>query len=122
MRKILSIVLVLVMVLAFVGCGKKNIEKISSLETIITMDEGDINSVLPGYTIDQLKEAWGTPSDSDKEKSVWYLNDMKLIAYNNWLGEIVVCGLEKIEPAKTEASAAQVEAQKSKTETLSETN
>lgn len=95
MKKVLTIVLVLVMVLAFAGCGKKSIENIPSLETIMTMDEGDVNSVLPGYTIDQLKEAWGAPNDSDEQTDVWYLNDMRLIVNCNWLGEVVVCGLEK---------------------------
>lgn len=95
MKKTLTIVLALVMVVALVGCGKKNIEKILSLEKAITMDEGDINSVLPGYTLDQLKEAWGTPDDSGEEKGIWYLNDMRLIVNCNWLGEVVVCGLEK---------------------------
>ena len=95
MKKILATILVLIMVLAFAGCGKKDSEKIPDLETVFTMDEGDINSVLPGYTIDQLKEAWGAPKDSDVDESVWYLNDMRLIVNCNWLGEVVVCGLEK---------------------------
>ena len=95
MKKIMSLVLVLAIVLTFSGCGKKNIEKIPSLETIITMDEGDINSVLPGYTIDQLKEAWGAPNDSDENESVWYLNNMRLIVNNKRLGKVVVCSLEE---------------------------
>ena len=95
MKKVLSIVLVLAMVLAFAGCGKKSIENIPSLETIMTMDEGDVNSILPGYTIDQLKEVWGAPNDNDMNASMWYLNDMRLIVNCNWLGEVVVCGLEK---------------------------
>lgn len=95
MKKIMSLILILVMVMAFAGCEKKDIEKIPSLETIITMDEGDINSVLPGYTIEQLKEAWGVPNDSCEQTDVWYLNDMRLIVNCNWLGEVVVCGLEE---------------------------
>ena len=95
MKKITLLALVLVMVLVFAGCGTKDIEKIPSLETIITMDEGDINSVLPGYTIDQLKEAWGAPNDSIVNESVWYFNEIRLIVNNNWLGKVVVCGLEE---------------------------
>ena len=95
MKKIMSLILVLAMVMAFAGCGKKDIEKIPSLETIITMDEGDINSVLPGYTIDQLEETWGAPNNSSENESVWYLNDMRLIVNYNWLGKVVVCGLEE---------------------------
>ena len=95
MKRIISFVLVLVMVLAFAGCGKKYIEKIPSLETIITMDEGDINSVLPGYTIDQLKEAWGAPNDSDMNNCMWYLSDVRVtVSYNNF-GKVVSCGLDK---------------------------
>lgn len=95
MKKITLLALVLVMVLVFAGCGTKDIEKIPSLETIITMDEGGINSVLPGYTIDQLKEAWGAQNDSSVNESVWYLNETRLIVNNNWLGKVVVCGLEE---------------------------
>ena len=95
MKKIMSLILILVMVMAFAGCGKKDIEKLPSLETIITMDEGDINSVLPGYTIDQLEETWGAPNNSSENESVWYLNDMRLIVNYNWLGKVVVCGLEE---------------------------
>ena len=95
MKKVLSVILIVAMILPIAGCGKKNAETIPSLQTIITMDEGDINSVLPGYTIDQLKEAWGAPNDSGEQTDVWYLNDMRLIVNCNWLGEVVVCGLEK---------------------------
>ena len=95
MKKIMSLILILVMVMAFAGCGKKDIEKIPSLETIITMDEGDINSALSGYTIDQLEETWGAPNNSSENESVWYLNDMRLIVNYNWLGKVVVCGLEE---------------------------
>ena len=95
MKKIMSLILILATTFALNGCGKKNIEKIPSLETIITMDEGDINTVLSGYTIEQLKEVWGTPNDSDMNESVWYLNNMCLIVSDNWLGEVVVCSLDE---------------------------
>ena len=95
MKKLIVLSLALVLTTSLTGCGKNNIEKLPSLETIVEMDEGDINSVLPGYKIEQLKEAWGTPNDSDEQTNVWYLDDMRLIVNTNWLGEVVVCGLEK---------------------------
>ncbi len=100
MKKIISLVLVLIMVLPFAGCSKKNIEKIPDLETIITMDEGDINSFLPGYKIEQLKEAWGAPDDSGASESVWCLNDVRLVVHYNWHGKVVVAGIET--PTDTE--------------------
>ena len=96
MKKGLSIILALVIILSVAGCGKKDIEKISDLEHIITMDEGDRNSLLSGYKMDQLKEAWGEPNDSGINESVWYFKDMRLIVNDNWIGEVVVCEVEKL--------------------------
>ena len=96
MKKLIIILLTVVLMMSLIACGKKNVEKLPNLETIVEMDEGDVNSILPGYTIDQLKEAWGASNDSDEQTDVWYLNDMRLVVNHNWLGEVVVCGLEEI--------------------------
>lgn len=95
MKKLIVLSLALVLTISLAGCGKNNIEKLPSLETIAEMDEGDVNSILPGYKIDQLKEAWGAPNDSDEQTNVWYLGDVRLIVNTNWLGEVTVCGLDK---------------------------
>ena len=108
MKKIIIISLSLVLIMSLTACGKNNIEKLPNLETIVEMDEGDVNSILPVYTIDQLKEAWGTPNDSGEQTDVWYFDDMRLIVNSNWFGKVVVCGLEKVdtdEPSADRTSA-----------------
>ncbi len=96
MKKLFSLFLVLTIFLALSGCGHKDLNHLPSLEVISKMDEGDVNGVLPGYQIDQLNEKWGIPNDSEVNESVWNYENTRIIVNYNWLGEVVVCSLEKI--------------------------
>ena len=49
------------------------------------MSEADVNSLLPGYHIDQLREVWGKPDTSENSTACWKLgNDTTLVvSYGN---------------------------------------
>ena len=49
------------------------------------MSEADVNSLLPGYHIDQLREVWGKPDSSENSTACWKLgNDTTLVvSYKN---------------------------------------
>ena len=49
------------------------------------MSEADVNSLLPGYHIDQLREVWGKPDTRENSTAWWKLgNDTNLVvSYKN---------------------------------------
>ena len=42
------------------------------------MSEADVNSLLPGYHIDQLREVWGKPDTSENSTACWKLGNSEL--------------------------------------------
>ena len=64
------------------------------------MSEADVNSLLPGYHIDQLREIWGKPDTSENSTACWKRgNDTTLVVSykNNGIknnGIVAICGLK----------------------------
>ena len=72
MKKKLSVIAVIILVLAicvsawFYGYyNHKSNDNLPTLAAIAEMSEADVNSLLPGYHIDQLREVWGKPDTSE---------------------------------------------------------
>ena len=71
MKKKLSVMTVIILALAicvsawFYGYyNRKSNDNLPTLTAIAEMSEADVNSLLPGYHIDQLREVWGKPDAS----------------------------------------------------------
>ena len=45
--------------------NRKSNDNLPTLTAIAEMSEADVNSLLPGYHIDQLREVWGKPDTSE---------------------------------------------------------
>lgn len=86
MKKKSLIVLAVVLVLAicigawFYGYyNHKSNDNLPPLTAISEMSEADVNSLLSGYKIIQLKEVWGAPDDDKDGTAIWEIDDVKLI-------------------------------------------
>ena len=86
------IILIIVSVWYFFTFSYKNFPTINEVKN---MDEAQLTYILQGYKIGQLKEAWGIPTDSGLNESVWIIDDTKIIVYYNNFGKIVVCDIDK---------------------------
>ena len=78
MKKKLSVIAVIILVLAicvsawFYGYyNHKSNDNLPTLAAIAEMSEADVNSLLPGYHIDQLREVWGKPDTSENGTACW---------------------------------------------------
>ena len=59
------------------------------------MSEADVNSLLPGYHIDQLREVWGKPDNSENSTACGKLgNDTTLVVSYKNNGIVSICGLK----------------------------
>lgn len=89
------LLVVLVSVWIYGYHNRKSNDNLPALAVIAQMEEADVNRVLPGYNIEQLREVWGEPVQSSANEDVWQAEDgtILVVNYNN-LGEVVVCGLE----------------------------
>ena len=59
------------------------------------MSEADVNNLLPGYHIDQLREVWGKPDTSENSTACWKLgNDTTLVVSYKNNGIVAICGLK----------------------------
>ena len=80
MKKKLSVMAVIILVLA-ICCAE--------------MSEADVNSLLPGYHIDQLREVWGKPDTSENSTACWkHGNDTTLVVSYKNNGIVAICGLK----------------------------
>lgn len=69
-------------------------EKIPSINEVSQMKYNEVNEVLSGKEIQEIRDAWGEPVDSDGKEDVWQLDKFMLliVAYNN-AGIIESCEL-----------------------------
>jgi hypothetical protein len=101
MKKQLSIVLAIIVVAAigvsawFYGYyNRKSNDNLPALTAIAEMSESDINSLLPGYEINQLREVWGDPDYSEDGTDKWIIGNTSLIVNYKNNGVVAICGLK----------------------------
>lgn len=88
------ILVILVSVWLYGYHNRKSNDNLPSLTAIAQMDEAKVNSILPGYHIEQLREVWGKPDKSSNNEDLWKIDDKILIVNYNNLDEVVICGLK----------------------------
>ena len=101
MKKPLSILLAIIL-LATIGVSawlygyhyRKSNDNLPALTAIAHMSESDVNSLLPGYKIQQLREVWGEPDHSEDSSASWILGDITLVVNYKNNGIVVICGLK----------------------------
>ena len=102
MKKKLSVIAVTILVLAicvstwFYGYyNRKSNDNLPTLTAIAEMSEADVNSLLPGYHIDQLREVWGKPDTSENGTIYWKIDDdaTLVVSYKN-NGIVAICELK----------------------------
>ena len=114
MKKKLSIVLATILIVAvgvavwFYGYyNRKSNDNLPALTAIAEMSESDVNSLLPGYKINQLREVWGEPDSSDDGIDSWQIGSVTLIVNYKNNGVVAICGLKDA----SGASAGEIENQ-----------
>ena len=76
------------------GSCDMRIGNLPTLTAIAEMSEADVNSLLPGYHIDQLREVWGKPDTSEDDTVCWKIGDTTLIVSYKNNGIVAICGLK----------------------------
>lgn len=76
MKKIMSIVLVLIFLLGLFGCNKENIP---TIHEVSQMEYKEVNEVLSGKEIQEIREAWGEPAERDGNEDVYQLDESMLL-------------------------------------------
>lgn len=88
---------------------RKNTDNLPALTTIAEMSESDVNGLLPGYKINQLREVWGEPDSSEDGTDGWQIgNTMLIVNYKN-NGVVAICGLKDAGGASVEETESQTE-------------
>jgi len=74
--------------------NRKSNDNLPALTTIAEMSESDVNSLLPGYKINQLREVWGEPNSSEDGTDSWQIGNVTLIVNYKNNGVVAMCGLK----------------------------
>lgn len=101
MKKKFAVVLIVIVVIAGaifawrIGYSmRKSNDNLPPLTPIAEMSESEVNNILPGYKIVQLREVWGEPDRSEDNTDSWKIgNTTLMVSYKN-NGVVVVCGLK----------------------------
>ena len=101
MKKKNSVVLVIIVAVAlcvsawFYGYhNRKSNDNLPTLTAIAEMSESDVNSLLVGYKINQLREVWEEPNYSEDSTDYWQMGDVTLVVGYKNNGVVVVCGID----------------------------
>lgn len=73
---------------------RKNTDNLPTLTAIAEMSEAEVNSLLTGYKINQLKSVWGELDTSEDNTVSWEIGDIILIVNYKNNGVVAICGLK----------------------------
>ena len=89
------VVMLSVVLLCCTGCSLgKSTARLPALEELSGMSEADVNSLLPGYRMEQLIEVWGEPDVDEPNGARWRIGDVTLTVSYRPDGVVAVCGLK----------------------------
>lgn len=73
---------------------RKSNDNLPALSAIVEMSESEVNNILPGYRITQLREVWGKPDVSEDCTAIWKVDNKVLaVSYKN-NGVVAIGGLK----------------------------
>ena len=106
-KKILYIFGIFILAILFVspflyGIFVKNTDNLPTLTAIAEMSEVEVNSLLPGYKLNQLKSVWGEPDTREDNEVTWEIGDLTLIVNYKNNGVVAICGLKNDSGASVE--------------------
>ena len=99
-KKLISVLIVIVIIVGAIFAWRvaytmqKSTDNLPTLEAIAGMSESEINSLLPGYKINQLKAVWGDPDSGEDGTVNWKIGSITLIVNYKNNGVIVICALK----------------------------
>lgn len=99
-KKRLTVWIVLVLIVGiFVAwrigySARKSNDNLPALTSIAQMSEAEVNNVLPGYKITQLREVWGEPDQSEGSTDIWKTGNVTLVVNYKNNGVVSICGLK----------------------------
>lgn len=98
-RLTISLLVVVLLIEAFlvwrIGYSvRKSNDNLPALTEIAKMSESEVNNILPGYKIAQLREVWGTPDISEASTDIWKTGDLTLVVNYKNNGVVAICGLK----------------------------
>ncbi len=73
---------------------RKNTDNLPTLTAIAEMSEAEVNSLLPGYKLSQLKSIWGEPDTNEDGTVCWEIGDITLIVNYKNNGVVAICALK----------------------------
>lgn len=95
MRKVVSVILALVLMIGLIGCRGK--VKFPALSDVAQMKHSQINAVLSGSDIQLIRDAWGEPADQKENEDLWWVDESMIlvVSYDDYglveHGELI-CG------------------------------
>lgn len=98
-RLTISLLVVVLLIGAFlvwrIGYSvRKSNDNLPALTEIAKMSESEVNNILPGYKIAQLREVWGTPDISEASTDIWKTGDLTLVVNYKNNGVVAICELK----------------------------
>ncbi len=91
---IIAVVIVLIFAWRIAYSLRKSNDNLPALTAIAEMSESEVNSLLPGYKIVQLREVWGEPDISEDSTAIWKIGNITLIVNYKNNGKVAICGLK----------------------------
>ena len=73
---------------------RKSNDNLPALRAIAQMSESEVNDLLPGYKIAQLREVWGEPDSDDGSTACWEIDGVTLVVNYKNSGVVAICGLK----------------------------
>ena len=104
MKKKVKIVIIILLIVVLAVCAwfigyhtRKSQDNLPSLESIVEMDEADINDLLVGYRNYQLDDVWEDPDIKSENTWIWKIDEHTQLQVScNNKDKVVVCSLDSV--------------------------
>ncbi len=73
---------------------RKSNDNLPALTALVKMSESEVNSILPGYKITQLREVWGEPDMSEDSTDSWKVGNITLVVNYKNNSVVAICSLK----------------------------
>lgn len=73
---------------------RKSNDNLPALTSIAEMSESEVNNILPGYKITQLREVWGEPDISGDSTASWKVGKITLVVNYKNNDVVAICSLK----------------------------